>query len=99
MFRKLTAAALGLVGLAVPQFAQAQTPVAVQVQSGPVGVSVGPGYTVAAPAPIIIPPQPVVVGPSIVVTAPILSPWFWDGHHWIHRPVPVYRPYHYGYRR
>ena len=101
MFRYLSIAVLGFGGLslATPQFAQAQTPIGVQVQAGPVGVSVQPGYTVMAPTPVIVPVQPVVVGPSVIVTGPVLAPWFWDGHHWIRRPVPVYHPYNYGYRR
>jgi hypothetical protein len=101
MFRYFSIAVLGFAGLSLasPQFSQAQTPIGVQVQAGPVGVSVQPGYTVVAPPQVVLAPQPVVVGPSIVVGGPVLAPWFWDGHHWIRRDLRVYRPIHYGYRR
>ena len=100
MFRYLSFAVLGFVGLslAAPQISQAQTPVGVQVQVGPASVIYQPGYVVAPPT-YVVPAQPVVVGPSVVVTTPILSPFFWDGHQWIRRDLRVYHPIHYGYRR
>jgi hypothetical protein len=89
MYRLLSVAVLGIASLTLtPQASQAQTPVAAQVQVGPVGVTYGypavpPTYVVPPPAPVYVAP-PVYAGPSVVV-APryVYYPWRWDGHRWI----------------
>jgi hypothetical protein len=97
MCRYLSLAVLGIAGLATaPAVSQAQTPVGVGVQVGPVGVAVGPGYTYVPPP--YVAPAPVVVTAPVVVARPYVYPWFWDGYRWVRRDGWTrYYPYNHHY--
>src|SRR5436305_11035819 len=66
MCRLLSLAVLGFAGLAMatPQVSQAQTPIGVGVQVGPVGFSYQQPYPYVAPG--YLAPAPAVVAPSVV---------------------------------
>jgi hypothetical protein len=80
MYRYLSLAVLGFVGLglAAPPESQAQSPVGVQVQVGPAGVVYQPGYTYAAPRYVV--PTPVVVASPIIVPRPVYYPRYRVGY-------------------
>src|SRR5438132_921119 len=75
MSRILSFALLGFTGfsMAAPEVSQAQTPVGVQVQVGPVGFTYQNGYSYAVPGYVsssyVVPAQTVVVAPPVIVAA------------------------------
>jgi hypothetical protein len=101
MSRLLTLAVLGFGGLslAAPQVSQAQTPVGVQVQVGPVGFNYQQGYSYVPR--YVVPAPPVVVPPTVVVPQPVYTGWYWDGIRWCrHERWEGYHHHgHYGHHR
>ncbi len=95
MYRILSLAVLGFMGLGLvaPAVSQAQTPVPIQVQSGPAGVVYQPGYTVVGPS--YVTPAPLVVAPPVIVRRPVVyyTP-YWGGYRWNYYGHGAHYRYH-----
>jgi len=95
MNRYLSIAVLSFagLGLAAPLVGQAQTPIAVRVQTAPARVVYQPGYPCVAPR--YIAPAPVVVAPRVAVPRRV----YYSRHRVGYRSFRYGRAVHYRYHR